>query len=223
MEPKRDLPPAFGTLDHIWLKYKDDIRGLAVELENQPKTYPGEQIVKDLLLPRLREQQSIIGMVYARLANIVHTLVYLSEAKTGADLAEDDFFLNQDNQLILLKAFGLYIEKVFQQPSDETEKPNYYGYRPIFEGLLKELGSLEETIKKQQKPLPNIVGSLIMIVKHSLEANGVPVGKLDPDYINQELNWEHDTQTKENLMAVFDSFQSKVAGRSDKVTKPDQP
>ncbi len=219
MTPDQQESAMLVEVDRFWSEYGEDVRNLAAELENIPKTYPGEQAVKDLLLPRLREQQSIVSVVYARLANIVHTLVYLSEAKVGADLAGDNFFSDSDNQLILLKALGLYIEKVFKQPFDETEKPNYYGYRPIFEGFLKELRILEMRIKEQQEPLPNIVGSLIMVFGHALEASKVEVdGNLTFDYIKRKLNLEQDDKAKENFKAVFSSFQSKVASWSVRKT-----
>lgn len=105
-----DRPELVMYADRIWFEYKEDIRNLADELNHSPRTYPGGEILKQLWFPWMKEQQIVFGCPYARIIDIIGSLVYLSEVKIGADLIQNQFFSHKYSQRVLLRAFGLYIE-----------------------------------------------------------------------------------------------------------------
>lgn len=80
----------------------------------------------------------------------------------------------------------------------------------MYNDLLQELMWLDKYLAQEEKPLPNIVGSLIMILKNTLEKNGIMTDDLTPDYINSQFEQVLDDKTSEYFKSVFDNFYGRV-------------
>lgn len=140
-------------LDEVWFSHANAIREVAENI-TRPKTLEGEKIAQEILL------RSFLIEKYPRLNEILEALIALIEFDEIGKFRNKKFFTDSNRQRIVLRAFGLVVEKIIQDPYSQEEGKTYDDYQPFFNGLIKRLKDLDNKIKTKG-PLPNLIDSLV--------------------------------------------------------------
>lgn len=192
--PFNELGPS-----ELWQK----IRSLAANFPSKPYTVAGEKVYNSILNERILP----LFQRYPQLSSLLSALIYLYEVEAGANLSQSDFFRNQENQLVLVKAFGYFAEGELGE--------NYSQYQGFFNKLTKELKRLENLIKNQTSSLPNILGSLTLALNEAIHTlPGASSINLKPEGIRKFL--AEKTEFNQQYQTLFENFQTAFAPKSSK-------